>query len=136
MLEIQPIFEYLTNKDMLKKCMHDKTQNVNESFNNVVWSRIPQNNFVGREMLEMGVWEAVCTFNDGSVSRLKVLKECGVEDTGLNTETAMVAADNLRVKKAEIAVKLLTKEARTARRRTKLKLDSVENDKDYQAGGF
>lgn len=36
----------------------------------------------------MRVWEAFLTFNDGSVSRLKVLKECGVEDIGLSTETA------------------------------------------------
>lgn len=48
----------------------------------------------------------------------------------------MITADNLRVKKSEIAGKLLTKEARTAMRRKTVKLDSAENDKDYQVGGL
>lgn len=88
------------------------------------------------KMLEVGVWDAVCTYNDGCVSRLKVLRKCGVKDIGKNTVTAMKSADDLRVKKAEIAIKQLTKEARIERRRKRLKLDSKDNEKDYRPGGF
>lgn len=84
----------------------------------------------------MGVWEAVCTFHDGSVSRLKVLKESGVEDISLDTERAITAADNLRVKKAKIAVKLLTKEARTARRWKKLKQRMIKITKQEDFKSF
>lgn len=136
MIAIKPIFKDLANKELLKKCLHGKTQNSNESFNNVVWSRVPKNNFVGKKMLEVGVWDAVCTFNDGCASRLHVLKKLGVKDMGKNTVAAMKAADDLRVKKAEIAVKLLTKEARIERRRKKLKLVDKESEKYYKPGGF
>lgn len=102
----------------------------------MIWSRVPKIDFVGKKMLEVGVWDAICTYNDGCISRLNVLKKCGVRDVGKNTVGAMKAADELRIKKAEIAVKQLTKEARTERRRKRLKLDSKDNDKHYQPGGF
>lgn len=70
------------------------------------------------------------------MSRLKVLRKCGVKDIGKNTVTAMKSADDLRVKKAEIAIKQLTKEARIERTRKRLKLDRKDNEKDYQPGGF
>jgi hypothetical protein len=136
MLTIKPIFKDLANKELLRKCLHGKTQNCNESFNNVIWSRVPKTNFVGKKMLKLGVWDAVCTYNDGAISRLHVLKECGVSDVGKNTVAAMKAVDELRVKKAEIAVLQLTKEARTERRKKRLMLDSKDSDKHYQAGGF
>lgn len=87
---VRPIYKDLANKDLLRKCLHRRTQNANESFNNVVWSRIPKNNFVGKELLEMGVWDAVITYNDGCVSRLQVLRDCGVPDIGKNIEETML----------------------------------------------
>ena len=38
---IKPIFRDLSNKDLLSKCAHGRTQNPNESLNNVIWSRVP-----------------------------------------------------------------------------------------------
>jgi hypothetical protein len=136
MLEIKPIFRDLASKELLKKCLHGKTQNVNESFNNVVWSRVPKNTFVGKETLDLGVWDAVCTYNDGCVSRLSVLKQCGIKDIGKNTEAAMNDTDILRIKKAQIAAQQVTKEARTARRRRRLMLNDPDEEQDYIPGGF
>ncbi|GFX82777.1 uncharacterized protein TNCV_385701 [Trichonephila clavipes] len=62
---MRPIFRDLSHPDLLKKCLHGKTQNPNESFHNVVWSRVPKATFVQSETLSLGVYDAVCSFNDG-----------------------------------------------------------------------
>ncbi|GFV17924.1 uncharacterized protein TNCV_4020311 [Trichonephila clavipes] len=76
---MRPIFRDLSHPDLLKKCLHGKTQNPNESFHNVVWSRVPKETFVQIETLSLGVYDAVCSFNDGNVSKLKMLQKMGVE---------------------------------------------------------
>lgn len=48
--------------------------NVNESFNNIVWSRVLKSTFVGLKTLEIVVRDAVISFNDGNVDRLRVLR--------------------------------------------------------------
>ena len=40
--EILPIYHALTKPELLKKCLHGKTQNANESFNGMIWNRIPR----------------------------------------------------------------------------------------------
>ncbi|GFU67161.1 uncharacterized protein TNCV_3770931 [Trichonephila clavipes] len=48
---MRPIFRDLFHPDLLKKCLHGKTQNPNESFHNVIWSRVPKPTFVQIEAL-------------------------------------------------------------------------------------
>ncbi|GFX35619.1 uncharacterized protein TNCV_104241 [Trichonephila clavipes] len=76
---MRPIFRDLSHPDLLKKCLHGKTQNPNECFHNVIWSRVPKATFVQIETLSLGVYDAVCSFNDGNVSKLKMLQKMGVE---------------------------------------------------------
>ena len=49
----------------LKKCLHGKTQNANESFNATIWERIPKSKYVSHNQLEFGVYDAVANFNIG-----------------------------------------------------------------------
>ncbi|XP_065650235.1 uncharacterized protein LOC136078392 [Hydra vulgaris] len=44
--KIRPVFEELTKEDELKKCLHGKTQNANESFHGKIWDRIPKTKYV------------------------------------------------------------------------------------------
>ncbi|GFX23734.1 uncharacterized protein TNCV_3596761 [Trichonephila clavipes] len=74
-------------KDLLKKCLHGRTQNPNESFNKCIWERIPKSVFVGIETLKFGVMDAVICFNNGYVSRIKVFEALGIKP-GYNTERA------------------------------------------------
>ena len=39
---ILPVYTGLTKPEMLIKCLHGKTQNANESFNGMIWERIPK----------------------------------------------------------------------------------------------
>ncbi|GFT97872.1 uncharacterized protein TNCV_2167791 [Trichonephila clavipes] len=87
---------HLTEKDLLKKCLHGRTQNPNESFNKCIWERIPKTVFVGIETLKFGVMDAVICFNDGYVSRIKVFEALGIKP-GYNTERALLIIDNKRI---------------------------------------
>lgn len=132
---VRPIFKDLVNRSLLRRCLHGKTQNVNESFNNIVWSRVPKNVFVGRKTLELGVYDAVITWNDGNIGRIEVMKQLGITDIGNNTVEALKSADESRIRKAELAAQLATKEARVKRRRKLLREEEVDNP-DYCPGGF
>lgn len=55
MEEIRPICEALFNDFLLSKCVHGGTQNVSESLNSVIWSRIPKKVFVRISTLKLRV---------------------------------------------------------------------------------
>ncbi|GFU75533.1 uncharacterized protein TNCV_2862491 [Trichonephila clavipes] len=95
-IESEKVFRDLTEKDLLKKCLHGRTQNPNESFNKCIWERIPKTVFVGIETLKFGVMDAVICFNDGYVSRIKVFEALGIK-SGYNTERALLIIDNKRI---------------------------------------
>ncbi|GFX70586.1 uncharacterized protein TNCV_875601 [Trichonephila clavipes] len=73
---MRPVFRNLANPELLKKCLHGGTQNPNESVNNVIWSRVPKKTFVQLEVLSLGTYDAVSTFNMGNVSKLEILRKC------------------------------------------------------------
>lgn len=132
---IKPIYRSLTQEDLLRKCMHGKTQNVNESFNSVIWTRVPKTVFVGSETISIGVHDAVLTFNEGNSGRVKVLELLGV-DSGTNMKNAFHTIDSLRVKKADMDLNTSCKEARKLKRSHKRARDDEDNpdDPEYEAG--
>ncbi|GBM21169.1 hypothetical protein AVEN_50901-1 [Araneus ventricosus] len=67
---MRPVFRDLFHIDLLKKCVHGKTQNPNEGVNNVIWSRVPKSKFVQIRAICLGVYDAVCTFNEGNSAKL------------------------------------------------------------------
>lgn len=134
MKAIKPTYRALSDPSLLKRCLHGKTQNVNESFNNIIWSRIPKNTFVGIDILELGVYDSVVTWNDGNIGRMKVFGEFGLKDYGLHTVTALKVAAEARVRKADRAALEVTEEARVNRRRKRLVGD--EGETNYNPGGF
>ncbi|GFV63304.1 uncharacterized protein TNCV_1374011 [Trichonephila clavipes] len=115
LLKVKKVFRDLTEKDLLKKCLHGRTQNPNESFNKCIWERIPKTVFVGIETLKFGVMDAVICFNDGYVSRIKVFEALGIKP-GYNTECGLLIIDNKRIFEAERIVNKVSLEARNKRR--------------------
>lgn len=74
MVAIKPIYEDLTQEKLLERCLHGKTQNPNESFNNCIWKRVPKTDFVSLNTLHLGVLDAVICFNEGSIAKVNVLQ--------------------------------------------------------------
>ena len=71
---VKPIFLQLSSNELLSKCLDGKTQNQNESINGMIWNRIPKNIFVGFDVLEFGVYDAVAHFNIGAAAAVKIFK--------------------------------------------------------------
>ncbi|GFW14588.1 uncharacterized protein TNCV_2359121 [Trichonephila clavipes] len=136
-IESEKVFRDLTEKDLLKKCLHGRTQNPNESFNKCIWERIPKTVFVGIETLKFGVMDAVICFNDGYVSRIKVFEALGIK-SGYNTERALLIIDNKRIFEAERIVNKVSLEARNKRRSLKRKMDkqNLDEENEYQSGNI
>lgn len=73
MEEVRPTFEDLSDEKLLKRCLHGKTQNPNESLNGVIWTRLPKTVFVGINVLKLGATDAVLCFNEGSIAKTNVI---------------------------------------------------------------
>ncbi|GFU30997.1 uncharacterized protein TNCV_3953301 [Trichonephila clavipes] len=135
---MRPIFRDLSNPDLLKKCLHGKTQNPNESFQNVVWSRVPKATFVQIETLSLGVYDAVCSFNYGNVSKLKIFQKMGVEP-GEFSVSVMKLLDRERLMKSIYAFSGSSKKIRKDKRKKRKKEDNIKKNKvktGYSAGSF
>ena len=85
------------------KCLKGKSQNPNESLNNLIWSRILKRTFVSIETLKFRVFEAVLSYNDGYVTKLKILVHLGLE-VGQNLAETMKQLDIVPIRKAEKVV--------------------------------
>lgn len=125
---IKLIFKALVSPNLLEKCTHGKTQNVNESVNSVIWTRIPKNSFVSLKTLELGVYEAVASYNDGHITKCKVLKTAGVEPSK-RTICAMKFLNTERIRRAENTISDFL---RQARRKKQLRKRKLEEDKEEQ----
>lgn len=90
--KVKPTYMELCSASLLEKCLHGKTQNANESFNGVLWKRVPKNNFVGLDTFRCGAWDAVVQFNEGFHGLLRVFKVLGV-DPGVHTTAGYAVLD-------------------------------------------
>ena len=63
---IAPTFSHkdVGSEALLSKCLHGETQNVNESLNNLIWTRCPKRIYVGNSVLKATVASAVICYND------------------------------------------------------------------------
>ena len=43
---IKPIYKDLSDSKLLDRCIHGKTQNQNESFNSLIWERLPKSTYM------------------------------------------------------------------------------------------
>ena len=75
---ILPIFEALSDEDLLARCLHGGTQNQNEAINALIWQRATKEAHSGLVVVELAVILAVSHFNDGAVSIISVLRELGI----------------------------------------------------------
>lgn len=132
---IKPPFRALAHPDLLKRCLNSSTQNVNESFNHVIWSRIPKKTFVTLKTLALGVYEAAACYNDGNVTRCKVLNSLGIVP-GKRTVSVMQFLDSERIRRAEKAISDFARQARKQDklRKRRLELQESEDNPEYESG--
>ena len=66
--EIEKISIRLSSDELLSRCLEDTNQNANEAFNQILWWICP------KDVLEMGTFSSVISFNDGFLALANVLK--------------------------------------------------------------
>ena len=76
---IYPVFKDLSSDDLLSKCLRGRTQNSNESFHQIIWTKCPKSVYVGRTVINLGVCSAVLAFNEGSEGIEMVFNKLGLK---------------------------------------------------------
>ena len=135
---ILPVYRDLTKPEMLKKCLHGKTQNANESFNVMIWDRIPKIHYIGLAKLELGVYDAIANFNDGSKATLDIFKQVNVEP-GFYTTKMCIDSNRKRKSLSIFKVSDDAKKRRKIKRAQKNQKHDKHIEKEgasYEAGGF
>jgi len=124
MEQVRPVFEKMSDDDLLEKTAHGKTQNANECANSTVWNLLSKNNFANRYLVELVVSMATCLYNEGRIAVLDVLSSLGVPISE-NMIKRCIAMDRLRVKKKQRAQEI----GKNRRKKT-----PVDDDGQYAAG--
>jgi hypothetical protein len=141
MAEIKPIFRDLANVELLKKCLRGKSQNPNESVNNVIWTRVPKRTFVALPTLKFGIYDAISCFNEGHIIKCKLMEHMGFS-SGKHLVTAMKKLDVKRVYQSEKAISDLEKKVRQSRTLANKRLEDMyanagsPDNPDYEAGAY
>ena len=135
---VKPMFTDLSNESLLLKCLHGKTQNTNESINNIIWTKCPQNIYVERNVLEMGVASAVINFNDGNCGILNVFTNDGMQAVYF-TKMFCLKKDESRIQRMDKKTNKQTKQQR--KRLTVIRKNIVDKNKEkegvfYESGAF
>ena len=98
----------------------------------MIWDRVPKGVFVGSDVLEFGVCDAVAHFNIGTQAALNVLTECG-------HHLEMSRIDRIRVSKADYKVKESSRKRRKVLRARRKNEGDQAKEKEgvtYASGAF
>ena len=135
---IKPIMADLANEKLLERCLDGKTQNQNECFNNYVWRRIPKDIYVGKNVFEFGIYDAVSVFNIGRLATLRVFELSGLIP-GYYTTTGCNIQNSQRLYHAQYKFKDNNRKRRKIiRGQKKSKSDKINQSEKvmYEPGGF
>ena len=121
---IRPIFEELSEDDLLKRCLLQATQNSNESLHSVIWARCPKHIFVCRPRLNIAVALGCCEYSWGSVATRQFLRVLNL-NIGEETQKRGEKRDHSRLVKAESAHTEKAKRHRIVRADAKQRYEAV-----------
>lgn len=132
MAELDPIFQRLSNVDLLNRCLKGITQNQNEAANGILWSKCPKTRFCGARRVRIAACATIAAFNTGGASQAVTLQLCGVTP-GIQTMRGLRKQDATRMKNA--AKKVSEKYRKTRQKLRARKKDKIDRE-SYQPGGF
>lgn len=121
--KIWPIYEDLSNDDLLQRCLGGYTQNANESLNSLIWKFAPKHLHSGFETVEIAANLAGCIFNEGYLSILWIMKDLNIE-IGERSFDYAVYVNKRRDKEKEKRRSQSTHKARKARK------EALEDEED------
>jgi len=75
---LEPIFDDLSNPDLLARCPHGKTQNPNECLNKIIWSHCPKEMWASYKTVQQSAYAAVAHCNDDNITFIKTIIQLGI----------------------------------------------------------
>lgn len=112
---IRPVYERLSNNELLERCLGGFTQNNNESVNSLIWSMAPKVTSSGAKIVEIATYIATNIFNDGYNNILLTMQIMNLT-IGPNAQQACQKWDTDRITIANLRAQQATKEARKLKR--------------------
>ena len=132
--ELKPIFNRLSQTDLLQRCLLGVTQNQNESLHSILWGQCAKTVFCGKRKLEIAACKTVCLFNTGATSIAELMKDCSITP-GRNAIKAFSKRDAHRLRNAAIKVSKKYKDRRR-QLRGKQKHVCQKEKESYISGAF
>ena len=136
--EMVPVYEQMSDANLLKRMEKGKTQNANECLHSVIWSRCPKTVFVGKHKLHGAAASAIAVFNEGAVQLSQVLRRLAVETNQIHN-LLVEEVDSKRITKANLASSESVKKDRAEKwiknRQQRATQEAAEGI-TYAAGGF
>lgn len=118
---IYPIYENLSNVNLLERCVGGFTQNNNESYNQLIWKISPKIVPCGSKVVEIAAYFAAATYNEGTTSLLHIMSALGLS-LGTAAHDYAQKEDEERVMISDARALGSTREERMARRQHQLDL--------------
>jgi hypothetical protein len=135
---VKPIFDDLSKPELLEKCTHGLTQNVNECLNGLIWNRCPKTTYVEQQTVALATYLAVLKFNDGDISFIKIFQDMDIKP-GVFTCKGAQECDTSRIKlSAKKTTEKVKQRRKTLRHLRKSYIDTTEANEGltYEAGSF
>ena len=134
---MKAVWEDLCADSLLNRCLLGATQNRNESFNSLVWSRCSKVDFSGRNSVQIATSLAVLAFNSGKKAMVGFMESLGIEPGPL-CNAYFESRDRTRLQQACYVGSAGLKQRRISKRRGEKQREeehvAAEGD-TYAAGG-
>ena len=136
---VKYVWASLCDCALLDKCLMGATQNRNESFNSIVWSRCSQTEFCSPPAVQLAIHLAFLTFNRGMSVLLPLIEEVGGSKPGLYCTMTYSRLDCAWLYHAKRHQSEVEKKRRKSKRVARLESEELAIQKEgvtYEAGGF
>ena len=134
---MEPVFERLSDEDLLERLQRGDTQNSNDALHSLSWRRCPKGVFASLEIIRFSRSLAVIQRNVDSIGLATVLQSLGILDTAISErflEKLDVKKENQLLKQRSVEYKRRRQVLRGMKRRE----DALwqKETRSYEAGGF
>ena len=96
---VKAVFDDLSNDSLLMKCLHGKIQNQNESFNGMIWNRVPKSRFIKYKQFATAIFDATAHFNIGNLAIPMIYDKIDIE-RGYYTTKSCIDDNCVRINNA------------------------------------
>ena len=136
---LMPIYERLSEDQLLSRCVSGKTQNENGCLHSLVWARCTKDRFASLKRVQLAVFTAVREFNFGASAAQDTAEFFGL-NTGRHMRRLGASRKQKRVRNNPQYMKDKQKkrrnEVRTAKWKRQEELLALEGGPAYAAGQF